>query len=54
MLKILVCVKQVPDVDLVTMDPETGIARSITATGSIWEISEKSIFLRFASIRIPS
>ena len=24
MLKILVCVKQVPDVDLVTMDPETG------------------------------
>ena len=24
MLKILVCVKQVPDVDLVKMDPETG------------------------------
>ena len=24
MLKILVCVKQVPDVDLVRMDPETG------------------------------
>ena len=24
MLKILVCVKQVPDIDLVKMDPETG------------------------------
>ena len=24
MLRILVCVKQVPDVDLVKMDPETG------------------------------
>ena len=24
MLKILVCVKQIPDVDLVKMDPETG------------------------------
>ncbi|NCB24250.1 MAG: electron transfer flavoprotein subunit beta, partial [Bacteroidia bacterium] len=24
MLKILVCVKQVPEVDLVKMDPETG------------------------------
>ena len=24
MLKILVCVKQIPDIDLVKMDPETG------------------------------